>query len=1806
MLQQKLTCDAFAGSPSRPSPSYDPTLAVHDVDISRADKHNHDPYCGCRIGEAAHPGPLVDTMTVRLGLLNPTSMKDKFDYFRDLQCHILAMSENSATTTMQHHMNTTFRRAGYTQVWSPPVPPHFTHQREEASLRGSASGVSCHSQFSIRPTRIPLTPGLDPTRIVSCVVQIGHWELHIVVVYGYPASHPQSKLRTSRLIAEAMRLDALVGIPCLILGDFNHPPASLNPCLAMQQQGYQPLGELYHRLYHTDMPPTCRETTHNDQAMVHPSLVEYVRAVHVDKSKFLHDHDPVIITLALPITIPPRYQWRLPKPWTPFEPSPAEIGSHFEQLVVAKPYHSRTSQATIGATSHDRQDAAFPDDMSTDTSAATEPETSESPAFAHHLTWWSHLCEQAVDQALVTQHHADQQRHPQKSLPRNARGRCCSRKLVRLQTARTIKLACQGQYDPAAETASFNTMKWIKQTRRVQSLRNLRNKHPDSPAPEQLQQEWQCILRAKGFGNFARWCAYQPELSHCPLQCPDATFLNDLAQLLRFHTDDKIAMEQKHRRTMARYHKYYDEHSDHLRRTVRAIKGNAHPPLQVVHYDITSPASLTAQDHGMLEVLLSDQIAFRPLQPAAYSGHPCVVQYQEGHKLVAMLEDADTMVPSQGEVKQPCISQQDEVIHHQLHEFWNQFWNRDSSEELQDQTLWTTFEDMIRTFPDLPPVHLHVDDPEPWMAAAKHLKSNTARGHDGWWADELSPPPRQCFEALAEVITHNMHEPVLPSYGNHAITLPLCKKTTSERANDTRPITLLPVIYRLWGRVVTQQVLAQWAPLINPNVVGFLPGRSPQRYMLKLQHDLERLHMHDPNAHIGWQGLTLDLVKCFNMFPRLPAKIALQKAGVPSAFIDQWYHMLNSQTRWWKINHGMYHSGLTTTGTPEGDSWSVLCCIALARLWIECVQTESVDPYSYADNWAWKSTSTPSNLATLDHTKAYCDALRLRIDWNKTWVWTCQRPVSPTWTEEVHAHCPSPHPVQTVHVARELGYTVNYNKVHSRSTQKDRHDQALDYIRKSAQPTLSLDSRARLCAYAVTKALWGTESYVVGQSWFTALRSAIAKTLIIDKSHSNSHLACALLSKHLEDPELYHLKQCIRSCRNMIIYQPEQYRQTFFRMVAHHNRKHTSVWGPAGALAWNLGKLGWNLRSDGLIETDTTVSFHLTDCSLKCLMRYLDHAWMKHLVQCELQRPEWTQLPVPDREATLSCLNTTAHPQTIAQFLTGASMLARQVQHVPAAQAYYDTDKCALCGEEDTYEHRALQCTSLAHVRSRYPDLCELMADLNVCHVNLPVVYEDPHYDFNVCYFQHRPAPSLSPDMLDLLGTLEQQHGTVTCYTDGSCDHPNQPVSRRATYAVVVDTMMPDSLKDHAIDRFVATGTIPDAFQVCLLGEVAGTQSIPRAELQAIINIASTALNVHAWTDSAYSLDMIELVRCTPDVRFLHSLPNYDLLLQLWNCVRRPTFTAGKVPAHALNPASDPQVLTWRKLGNEAADRAAKGFLQHVHRTYPLELSPLRRQQDIKRCHLWYDYLHELQVERAKLFQQQDSTAPIGDDNLTWEDQFLLLQHWTPEPSVQYVTPVDADEVLDNYVWGSQYGDLLLRWLATLHWPSTLDACDPCGLGVTWYELLMSFQYSTQYGTVINTGTQHAGFQPTRIEPNHPDIPWSKQVTSFEKALSCLQGWFDDPLYPSERHMSSAFRLLGGTHAKHGLKYRPMYPYQERIVQDLHRHLERLQLNPNTSGGPTIPELEPWITWRHFPQDQLDSQAGWSVRINRARRAHRR
>ena len=770
---------------------------------------------------------------------------------------------------------------------------------------------------------------------------------------------------------------------------------------------------------------------------------------------------------------------------------------------------------------------------------------------------------------------------------------------------------------------------------------------------------------------------------------------------------------------------------------------------------------------------------------------------------------------------------------------------------------------------------------------------------------------------------------------------------------------------------------------------------------------------------------------------------------------------------------------------------------------------------------------------------------------------------------------------------------IHYNKVSSRETQSKRHTDSLAQLKRLKRIPVSLDSKALICTYAMHKALYGTETYAVGQNWTKELRSAMAKAIVPYKQNSNPYLAVMMLSKLVIDPELYLIRQSITLCRKLLLQLPLSEQHEFLHHAAKHNGDHHHVRGPAATLKFNLHRLGWTITANGHIHTDTLVSFDLLKDPIQDILKFLEFSWLKHVTQTGMTRENWRNFPVPNRVETLKIIKNlnSAEQKVATHAITGAYMMSKQSQN------FTDRDlTCDLCDQEDSTEHRLMHCPQTNHLCHEYPELISYLQDHDSCFYEVPVIYLHSDFEFNWFYFANRPAAEPLDIAMKHMQKMISQNSVVNIFTDGSCVRPNHPWHRRAAYSVILSTSLTEHDKKLDVEQFQITGNVPSSFQTLAVAECQGCQTIPRAELQAVAFAANLG-NAVVHTDSAYVIDAFTALDKITHARQIATMANCDILFPLWQTGAWKNIVLKKVKAHSFNPTTDSNEISWQKIGNEAADRAAKQALARFADIAPTHTdfdSFLEAKQYLPQQ---FSLRAKQQAERARAYDmlRQQKTLPAGA--LSFGPQLEELNEWFPTNNWHPTRLPDDNLKLELCTWTTSYGDALLDWLTRLRWPTEPEG----NMDITWFEMAFAFQTAIQHGLIYNSGGQGRFFLPKWAEKDDSTVRYGKQVLAFERCVSQLEKLVGRQLVPNRKPNCTTILVLGANHYRPGLVSRPSFPQQREVHQAIYNFFAQQKLNDTMTGPPQVPHLPTLIPLQHFQQDDTDFEKGWNGRVTKQR-----
>ena len=641
------------------------------------------------------------------------------------------------------------------------------------------------------------------------------------------------------------------------------------------------------------------------------------------------------------------------------------------------------------------------------------------------------------------------------------------------------------------------------------------------------------------------------------------------------------------------------------------------------------------------------------------------------------------------------------------------------------------------------------------------------------------------------------------------------------------------------------------------------------------------------------------------------------------------------------------------------------------------------------------------------------------------------------------------------------------------------------------------------------------------------------------------------------------------------------------------------IHGPAATLAMSLMKLGWKVTRQGKIHTDTMLNLDLLKSPLASLMKCTMNSWMKNISQIYLTRPDWRNLPTIDRTATVKIFMklSSAQQSVVARFLTGSYMESKQKEHVRDGPVI-----CELCKkEEDTMNHRLLNCPSTEYIRQNSPEIVEFLHSHDLCHLHLPVVYQDDFHDFNTWFLHQEWDQEVNQSILQQIQQENQQGTRSMIFSDGSCRNPASPDFRRASFALIFHHKVDPQICANILQTFADQKQIPNTFQVLATGPCTNFQSIPRAELLAAMVLMQQRLCTTLYTDSQYVVDICSKLGYILDIAQCQSWANFDILVTIWESLQLGQTYIEKVKAHDMDSTLVPSMMNFWKLGNHAADTAAKAALKHLDAVSPMHTNFPERQEYILMVRQQMEFRYNIQVARAKCFQHNEANQNTCNYS-TYQANLDKLMDLQYDDFQTYTFSQDDYDSLENSLWGTTISHRLLTWLAMLQWSKTPSTKGETG--ITWYELAVNFQTVMQCGLVVNIGTTGNKFLPKQLSLHSKEYPYSRQVAAFERAITTIATLVQREVLPCRRQLSSSLRLLGATHGKQGLIDRPVMPRQRQTLESIKAHFLRHR-GTTPEEAPEIPQLEPHMTIEQHWTDGRDQQ-DWKNRIKNYNSARKR
>ena len=519
----------------------------------------------------------------------------------------------------------------------------------------------------------------------------------------------------------------------------------------------------------------------------------------------------------------------------------------------------------------------------------------------------------------------------------------------------------------------------------------------------QLASEWRAIVNAPGFPpSFAQWTLRIACVVSFPLFDPEVEFVWDLLQVVQHDARATAQHEASLRQRKYQYWLELDARHGHLR------QGYAANRLRSLHEVSTWATPDRASDHFPVRTFVVPPGVPFSVGEAKMDDQACpFTAATEGR---VRLRDAVT--PKQGRLTQHTTACTPAELSYAFAQFWEPLWNRDGSNSSIDD--WPEFLATLNSAP-LPEVALQCDPfrEDLWVAAARRLSPRKATGVCGWAPADVRLLPDSALQQLARIFaaatTAGLPEALL-----QARVCVLSKTAAPEHTRHSRPIVVFSVLYRLWASVTARQVLAGWAEVFPGSVAGSMPRRSTSDITLQLQHEIESCLLAKTQA----LGFPIDIVKCFNQLGWKPILQVMRTLGFPASSLQLWEYCLPRIVRRPSFLGSLGRGLSATNGSLEGDPISVAAMAAF--------RPAGAVFSTYVDNWSWRSTTVATMEATLLRVLEWLQAVKLPIDWSKSYAWATHRIDRKWWQSAACNLLPLNATLQVVSEVRELGAAFGF------------------------------------------------------------------------------------------------------------------------------------------------------------------------------------------------------------------------------------------------------------------------------------------------------------------------------------------------------------------------------------------------------------------------------------------------------------------------------------------------------------------------------------------------------------------------------------------------------------------------------------------------------------------------------------------------------------------------------------------------------------------------------------------------------------
>ena len=1422
-----------------------------------------------RVGEATNPGPtisvndavLIPDDAFQFGLINPTGLHQKAELVASLGKGVWAVAESRVTHKSRSLLRHEFKSLQFYTDFCDPVPP--CSKKRSDVYKGVAAGVACISSFPIRNVSCDIPQHIqDSYRLVSTHISLGpHTTLLVITIYAPPPNNQtidDPNALTADLISAACDMIHAWRGPGIIAGDFNQDICDFARIQHLFSIGWKDAQELSVQKFCHSKKPTCitaQGQSCHSKILCSPTVAASIYYCNAVDDHLFANHPTLIMFCDLKCFASPKLQWHLPKPFQ---------CQKFDYQMLDELRPNDTDRAVVNFN-------RFVDQRDVEAAAKV----------------WVQPTEKVLSVAA-----RDSDNLPIK-YSSNHFGRHIGPKIKHQNTSvPVLRCARPGEINSMNTQAPTWFRQHLKQSRRLNTvcLLRARSQHPSLENQLSCDALWKAISGAEGFrGKFPRWCVLNlgcpfpqmtPDLEQCQVVagCFQKYFLKVDANLKLQKQNDlrkRTELDWKNGGSFA----------------FASMKEEGPVPTAYIARTIQATMRKVRWDKKGKTMLPCPQASnFVIGSPVAFQGQSAFVIDNQGEHLTVdrpLFLRSNDLVVKQKHIYYDTQSATQEVV-----SAWNAFLQRDQHNMVEH---WTDAERIACTIPQQDMIQIPDYNVDLWRRVQSKTPLKSARGSCGFAVGEMRCLPSWCLEQLFQLFRLIDEVSVWPAMWLYAFTIMLPKVSVPESPLDLRPITILSRIYRQWSRFKAVALLVGLSSKIPNSIAG---GTATSSLMLSayFQEILET-----ENKGSECNGVTIDIIKCYNVLPRYPLSLMMHRMGWPDHIIRTYIAALMNLQRSFQVLGSVSPWQKSYTGVPEGCALAVAAMLTLSSslyffLHEKCPQAEV---FTFADNWAllfrqW--IHTEPGVRYLEH---FCSALQLSISVPKSWMWALETSV----LNKLGTIMLQGSAIPVIKHTKDLGVDLTYQGARKKTHLRHRLKLGLQRCGKVPAVLCPKEKQDHLLHMSCfPKAGFGVELCQPTLKEFNSFRSAAARAVGLSRKGASPWIALSLLGKN-NDFQFFALRRTVFFWR--------QYIARFPCRIPHiiHKLQNSENKGPIANLRKVFQQVGLTIIGE-LVCSEFYGNIPWLHCSKRFMNLVLHTHWVQYVCRklTGLQRKHFhgSFIDTIGYQRNLSKFN-----RTDQQMLRAHSSGTNYTNN--ARSKYLDIqDVCPFCGHVDSRSHRILDCIGLE------PERLKLSAETLVLLKNSPTFR---HFGLVTLDSQFTAIRKKNPTTVSwhelenqfVRQDISENH-EYHLFTDGSCFHNGDPFLAIAAAAVVVFQNVLQPVHD-----FHTRSLLPGQ-----------DHSSYRAEIFAFYICCVQFTKGVIYSDCQAAIDGFEYVlQCVTG----SIVPTFHDHGDLWNQIyrvaqhKRCSFKLVKVKAHNENAQNISHDLWWKSQANAEADLQAKNAI---------------------------------------------------------------------------------------------------------------------------------------------------------------------------------------------------------------------------------------------------------------------------------------